>query len=59
MKGGLKIIPTKTKLMRVSTKLGDGDMVLHVTNLRVSMLNVNAVLLETYQRTEAENACVH
>jgi len=44
--------------MRVGTKLGDGDMVIHVTNLRVSMSNVKAVLLETYQRTEAEDARV-
>lgn len=34
LKGGLKIIPTKTKLMDVGTKLGDGDMVLHVSNLK-------------------------
>ena len=47
LKGGVRINATKTKLMRmrVGTKQGDGDMMLHVTSLRVSMSNVRAALL--------------
>ena len=47
LKGDVRINATKTKLMRmrVGTKQSDGDMVLHVTSLRVSMSNVKAVLL--------------
>ena len=48
--------------MGVGTKQGDGDMVFHVTNLRVSMSSVKAVLLygaQTWRLTKELKQKLH